>query len=109
MAKGIKSVVASMDGMAPRCETQDTAYLKGMQEGVYYSSLTDGLAGSTMITMAPTTGSATNAGSSSNNAAVNNNNKAKSFLSLGWGPSWGQSASWLLRFIWHNPLRVLRT
>ncbi|KAK3828108.1 MAG: hypothetical protein J3Q66DRAFT_363274 [Benniella sp.] len=84
MIKGINSVVASLDGMAPEgCETQDTAYLKGVQEVVYYSSLTDGLAGSTMVTMAPTTGSATNTGSSSSNAAVIN--KAKSSLSLGWG------------------------
>ena len=31
------------------CETTDTAYLKGVEEAVYYSSLTDGLAGSALV------------------------------------------------------------
>lgn len=31
------------------CETTDTAYLKGVEEAVYYSSLIDGLAGSALV------------------------------------------------------------
>ncbi|KAG0340647.1 hypothetical protein BG004_006333 [Podila humilis] len=36
------------------CETMDTAYLKGVEEVVYYSSLTDGLAGGTLAASPPT-------------------------------------------------------
>jgi hypothetical protein len=39
--RNVKSLVAPV-GI---CETTDTAYLKGAEEAVYYSSLTDGLAG----------------------------------------------------------------
>ncbi|KAF9211077.1 hypothetical protein BGZ59_008555 [Podila verticillata] len=36
------------------CETTDTSYLKGVEEVVYYSSLTDGLAGGTLAASPPT-------------------------------------------------------
>ncbi|KAF9386847.1 hypothetical protein CPB97_003273 [Podila verticillata] len=35
------------------CETTDTSYLKGVEEVVYYSSLTDGLAGGTLAASPP--------------------------------------------------------
>ncbi|KAG0035037.1 hypothetical protein BGZ82_005437 [Podila clonocystis] len=39
---------------AGTCETTDTSYLKGVEEVVYYSSLTDGLAGGTLAASPPT-------------------------------------------------------
>ncbi|KAG0033024.1 hypothetical protein BGZ81_009581 [Podila clonocystis] len=36
------------------CETTDTSYLKGVEEVVYYSSLSDGLAGGTLAASPPT-------------------------------------------------------
>ncbi|KAF9905498.1 hypothetical protein EC991_001607 [Linnemannia zychae] len=43
--KGVKSLVSPA---AASCETTDEAYLHGVDEVVYYSSLTDGLAGGTL-------------------------------------------------------------
>ncbi|GJJ79164.1 hypothetical protein EMPS_11523 [Entomortierella parvispora] len=43
--RNVKALVAPV-GV---CETTDTAYLKGVEEAVYYSSLTDGLAGSALV------------------------------------------------------------
>ncbi|KAG0211902.1 hypothetical protein BGX31_001600 [Mortierella sp. GBA43] len=71
MLKGIKSFISSTDGLGG-CDTQDTAYLKGVQEVVYYSSLTDGLAGSTMVSMAP-----------SASTSASNTNKDKPSLGFG--------------------------
>ena len=45
--KGVKSLVSPESF---RCETDDEAYLRGVDEIMYYSSLTDGLAGGTLAT-----------------------------------------------------------
>ncbi|KAG0303885.1 hypothetical protein BGZ98_006169 [Dissophora globulifera] len=45
--RNVKSFVSPQGG---GCETSDNAYLRGVEEVVYYSSLIDGLAGSTMAT-----------------------------------------------------------
>ncbi|KAF9348370.1 hypothetical protein BGX26_000219 [Mortierella sp. AD094] len=46
--RDVKSVVTQQGG----CDTNNMTYIKGVEEVVYYSSLTDGLAGSTMVAAA---------------------------------------------------------
>lgn len=48
--KGVKSLVSPPSFT---CETSDEAYLRGVDETVYYSSLTDGLAGGTLAAAPP--------------------------------------------------------
>ncbi|KAG0311690.1 hypothetical protein BGZ97_011690 [Linnemannia gamsii] len=54
--KGVKSLVSPPSFT---CETSDEAYLRGVDETVYYSSLTDGLAGGTLAAAPPDSAAAT--------------------------------------------------